>query len=59
MAKKTFVAEVTFQQFLFVLIHMEQQSTSQSEYLPFSFSSDFFTYQLDFSVLTLEGVHLT
>ena len=34
---------------------MEQQSASWSEHLLFSFSSDFFTSQLDFSVLTIES----
>ena len=34
---------------VFILLHMEQQSTSQSEHL-FSFSSNFFTYRLNFSL---------
>ena len=40
---------------VFILIRMEYQSISYSEYLLFSFSPDAFTYQLDFFILTLES----
>ena len=39
----------------FILFHMEHQSISFSEQSLFSFSSDFLTYRLNFSVLTLES----
>ena len=46
----TFFGDTFSSTTVFTLLHIEVQSISSFEHLSFSFSSDFFTYQLDFTL---------